>query len=696
MHRRGKCLWLLSAVLGFAACSADDPEGLDGFDGGLPARDATTNAGDAEVEDGENFPDATECTENCDLVTLSGRTVLRNAQVTVLTHAWLTTVDDTGRYTVEIPLADPNATITVVIDDFQRNVYLSVVGTAAELRAAAGDDLYLDETEDLDLNVSELSTARYLGLYTGNGGAYPNNAAELATAEDQINNDFTGTDLVDFAAALRLIRLRRPELLTNEVIDTSLLAERPDLCRALIDSLRTTNFAPSQLDGPREELLADTSFLDRAVANELSTHFDELARHRFGGARWDFDLFGNGSHQLRAPIPFLDPPEPFRWSVDNGFLRVDFQPDAPLPSRMITREAIKTFTDDPVLRGHIDSLLPFGRYRIPRSKADSEIRFIRRGEKTDWVSIHNRVTWHFDQVLPIYGVNMGAMTSTETSSTPMWRKEGSIEYQPGPDFAALQGVWAMRIVAPLDLEHLTPGVPFERPAFVTAYVDFDGAATATATFGETGATISLGWALTASGELLLSYPGGDTQSVRLWSKPNAGWWMMSRYTEVNGFSSTDYAPAVKIDPAFTFTEALLDNTGAEFWRSSVDPRRGFAFDADDRATSFPQPRPPLSWSLGQVVQIDQRTDRNHELRCDFVDPSCRLIERTTWEPVVLDGDRLWVIERVTGTRNPPDYSYYWDEMSNVWREVRGGFWDPTPVYVTPPRLLYYSRSARPR
>lgn len=645
MKRWGNYRLLFATLLGLSACSSEAGEGLSGKDAGVSVRDSGPDGGPPIGVDGEIFPDATECGEDCDELTLSGRTVLSNGAISVSAGGNVvaeTVADARGRYTVQLALGgDLQRQIVVQAFDGAKNRYASLAGSLGELLNAAGADRFLDERECIALVISELSTARWAGVHDSFDDA-------------ELNRSLDGTTLAYFAAVLRTIRVQEPPLLPLEFVDTLQLAENRSAVQEMVLAMRAAPESLVNLQARLEEVLAETNNLAGLGQRAVNSHLEDMHPGRDGTGRWDFTRNLEGTHQPNAPLVYLDGLETFRWSSDNGFVGVDFEPDAVLPRLRLTRREIQEFTDDPVLQMHIDSRLPSEGMDIPRTKLSAEIRFIYRSDKIDWVSVHETITWHFDQVLPNEGVNMPAVTRTQVSLAPVWRRISDL--RSGPLMSGiLNGAWFMRIFAPLDLD--STEVSAGTRAMIGARIEFpqDGGP-AIATYGETGQQLELTFAFSSQSGLIVGYPGGESQSSLLLKVDGDTYGILTSFTE-GGRTYSSYARDVRLDPAVEVTEQFLTNDANEFWQSSLDLGRGFDIAPGGAVERIGDELNEMwSWSRtpDSVVQFASST------------------RRVTWTPGRVENGRIWMLEQELTL----------DTLA--------------PRYVTPPRLLYYSPSELPR
>lgn len=228
---------------------------------------------------------------------------LSNAKVTVNISGRDITVDTTaesdGKYSVDLLLDDSEASsfISLVAQGVgqQSNAGLiSLLGTAEELSALAGDDKVLTAAESFAVNVTNITTAKYAFAKLANDGNDITTTALLESLYAGLNYD----EVMVLAAAIKVAidkssannTLSLPEGVTN----TLSLVEDAAKAKAYVEMVQSTpEYAEAQ-----QEIYQDANLIDAASDFNVPAKYyvlpvDNLSR----GDGFDFMPNGKGSNK---------------------------------------------------------------------------------------------------------------------------------------------------------------------------------------------------------------------------------------------------------------------------------------------------------------------------------------------------------------------------------------------------------------
>ncbi len=294
-------------------------------------------------------------------VTLTGVVTdspVANAVVSVEagTHEANAVADAAGAYSVELRIRTSELDADVLLLITGRGVggqdeveLRSVVGRLGDILSEAGSDELLSADENSRLNVTHVSTARYLLAVDSNFGAIPTNASELVLAEAATDID----ELLDLAALIKLIvddgLITVPadetvlDLLTSSTAGTTNLSHVQSLLAQ--NGLLGTDGEPVASLRDALDQMIELTLVDSAVAGAIeasalagTTVWVEPTypgRLPIAGEVVDFASNGSGVAYPDAyqRLSFLfgqqtvdpnDVAEPFAWSITDGRLRMVF------------------------------------------------------------------------------------------------------------------------------------------------------------------------------------------------------------------------------------------------------------------------------------------------------------------------------------------------------------------------------------
>lgn len=644
---------------------------------------------------------------NATVLTLRGRTI-PDADVDVLIGDAIFSgrSDQAGRYLIPIPSAmDANAFVRIraiqVTDDAFAAARMSFAGVLAELSAAAGPDLIVDEREHPGVVADAQSTIRWAVLYAANGGRMFANAAELENAENNANAPLSGQEWLIAVAWLETgISLAPPPSFSNSLE----VVENIDALHSITSAYSSLElYASSPLDLGRNTILEEESNHAPFPADFQGTYFSELLIVRdgivgAGGARWDFNADGTGNYH-RGDAD-LHPPLAFTWSIDQGAVAVIF--DRPVTYRvghyMTTADIVARVRDENA-RQQIELFLGQG-FLLDVNYETIGMRFTRLqdGAKMDWVAVQENIHWRFAESLQPFGITVRDENILEWNDAVTWRRADSLEYIPFTR-EEIVGDWVLPLGAQSDEPAYLQPFPAGRNLIFAVSARFGAGGDATITSGRHGLQSTGTWQLDQSGRLVLILGGARNEYAKLYDSGGAERGIMysvqSPATTVD--VQTSYGRGVKVDPTLAPAPALVMRSDGKYWQSTARafaahkneaglyPDRevfGFTFDTEEDASRvsvevYEEPFERIvvfeqtwSWEIEQnELALERRWDKTHTARCTMADPSCVPFRLWRWTPIAKDGPRLVVLEWELWLNRYGEFfsnQFAWNEAQQVW------------------------------
>lgn len=173
------------------------------------------------------------------------------------------TADANGNYSVDLLLDDSEASafISIIAHGVaeQANAGLiTLLGTAGQLSAKAGNDNILTEDENFAVNVTNITTAQYALAKIANDGNAPTNDAELESLTQALSYD----EVITLATAIKVAidkAAANPDLALPEgITDTLALIENVEATQAYIQEV----IDQSEFQEAQEEMFEDDNLVD--------------------------------------------------------------------------------------------------------------------------------------------------------------------------------------------------------------------------------------------------------------------------------------------------------------------------------------------------------------------------------------------------------------------------------------------------
>ncbi|GEJ58695.1 Ig-like domain-containing protein [Anaeromyxobacter diazotrophicus] len=637
------------------------------------------------VSDGARAATATVTVRGVQTLALRGRVYdepVPGATVTATTggESFTAVAGPDGAYTLPIEVADPAATITLVAQGTaaagQEQVKLATVLPgldALPADAAAAHELAAEA--DPNVNLTNVTTARYALLQQANGGAPPADATALVQAEKSVDPAL----VLDLASAIK----------AAVDLGAALPAGCPDTLALAADPVQTSAFTASAgaavLAQARDATLADPVLMPPAApvppsgTSYLTTTASTPGYLARSGDRFTMALDGTGLYVTTTGANALT------WSQSGSTVVLDLA----APLRVTSWDSIQ---DSPYPQAVQDAYIA-ERHDAGISTANAIGRItyqvFARGALVDLVTVQQDLTTTWEAVT----LGSGPMAGTygPLTSSRQWRFEGSLRdparVPTTPWTAALAaGTWAMPA-------YYAAGVD---PWGATLPAQFNGEAVTLAP-DQTGAGAyagqSLAWSLGAAGELHLRYASGDEQVVTLLDALDDVRAVYCERLDAAGqvvAGTYDYAFKSDVAPA-AFAQAVVTAPGT-FWQTMINAwmadqwagpdlklenKFGWSLFADGSGQRIhvavdPSATPttsvvgdPLAWSTsGDEVVLDMA--RNGDLHKE--------LRRFLPFHLSQDGNRVFVIERSVLRATPSSaYGVYIAPRLNIY--VRA----PVPV-----------------
>jgi hypothetical protein len=416
---------------------------------------------------------------------------------------------------------------------------ITQAGSLASLVEAAGEDETLDGADDDRLNVTHVSTARYLLAIDNNAGAVPADAEALRNAEAGIEP----AELLDTAGIIKLIvdegaiavpegettlsllRSDSADVSNQDAIDTLLAgAGLVDDAGALTPEFRAA------LDAAIENTLADGAVLGRFTPAMLTgSTIWTVAMHPGWvpgrGTVVDFADDGSGVSWEKAVnavsgfggFSLDDAAAAFSWTIEDGTLQISY-PDYRTPlefsfgQELVTTygfdQSVADFIDAEAAAGHLSPALQYPLMRRVVSGTVSLISSVPgHGSEPGLAQVRSTIELEYDiddllETLPAWHGELPRGHGTQKSDQVMYMPPLPNALADAPPAAG--DAWAVPVIyTPVDAQLSIAPTPNLYPDLLTLE---DGGMTSTGTAGAG----SYAWSVAADGLVLES---GDERYV---------------------------------------------------------------------------------------------------------------------------------------------------------------------------------------
>lgn len=385
--------------------------------------------------------------------------------VTVGDRSYTATADADGVYTVNIGSPDPAAFITITANGAagQEHVELfSIAGSFGALSEAASTDRTLDATENGNVNVTNLTTAKAVLMIEANGGTVPTDDAGLVELEKSVDSDA----MLELATVIKLV-VDEGVTLPNGVATTLDLVQDSAVVEGIIETAEADN--PGIFETTLNSIISDpdltTSF---TVANVPSAYFvNRKGFYMYANRGFFLTLAEDGSGFLYGDGSSLS--SALDWTIGAaGQLQLQF--DTPLTQ----------YLNCNTTSGHVTCL---------QTITVTEITLVAHGAETDTLSIKHTgtVTYPFNPELDDENLS--------STYTRLGMRPGSLETFTAADIA---GTWSVPLSSPNTL-----GIG---PEYETGLLAFNTDGTGM----RQSDSVTFNWSLnTKTGVLNIQFANGD-------------------------------------------------------------------------------------------------------------------------------------------------------------------------------------------
>lgn len=590
-------------------------------------------------------------------LTMAGQVVdepIPGAVVTVSVGGFdfVAVADENGNYVIDIAALTGNAFVSVSAVGTSPSGgavdFVSLVGEIARLDAEAGSDGILTLDENNQVNVTHFSTAQFVLLGKANGGRAPTSDASLKQLTQNIDID----ELIELAAVIKLVvdegyalppGVRSPlALISDENALVGFIGALP--AGVLEDTVAEVGSGAGELSGfsagriPSGYALVfpgDTGTIRIGIGGQLLLELGSVTASTTSGR-------GNLVGANFNTSPGLD------WFLDGNTLVADL--DSPSLGF-----GYQTSPGCPVPQNLQVTFRTVG-LRLERIQDGAGIDYLNvtQVQERSFLDQTGSCTTPPDDTFTssfrALGFEDGAgelpFTAGESLGTMMLSHYGPQRFVPG----ATGIFW---IASLFDFNASQVDIPQIAPGF---------------TWSISGGRLNVALANTVTGEVL------NYQYRRYQTDGRKGEGLFTVVTRQDGARAASYNLAARVDGSLpAFTEAMLPGR----WRSGFDisqfqpdlasdfgfflrmyddPQRSGTFesvsylpDGTPQASFFP----PVTWGVASGADAGAKEVLSYFNgsgivgSCNVgVDPVCQLWRRRTWTPVAIDGNRVYVLERL--------------------------------------------------
>lgn len=653
---------------------------------------------------------------NATVLTFRGRAISDAAiEVLIGDDTFTGTADLDGNYLVPITSAqNPNAFVRIrAVQPNGEGLavgLMSFAGVLADLSAAAGPNLIVDEEEHHGVVLDARSTIRWGVLYAANGGRMFADAAELQNAEEHANEPLSGNEWMTAVSWLqnKIDGIALPAAPAGNFANTLEIVENIHALQTLVAPYQfPERFLPTIFDNAREQILEASADRHPFPSTLEGTYFSELLQSRdgvagSGGRRWEFTADGRGLYYVGYRS--VEPLEPFSWTInDDGSIQVLYDNPFQTVGWYLTTEQIAARVSDERVKEQVELFLGAGNgTEVPFDTLGARLTRVETGSTMDWVVTQDSIRWRFTDALGRFGLIAGNELVLEWSETATFRNASSIEYLPFT-FDEIVGDWVMELAAQTDAPAFNQPIPRLALMITAVRMHFESNGDVSIAVGRTGAPLSGRWVLTQSGRLEIVL-GSYRHEYAKWSDRGGAergvmYWL---HQSVNP-PQTSYARAAKVDPMLLISPELVGHDGSQYWQTTINtdishknadgvyPDNyvfGFTFDSPENAGRIyidlyddPPDRVVVveqdwSWGVDQgQIFLERRRDKNAATRCTSAEPSCVPYRLRRWVPLAKDGPLLLVLEWEVWLNRYVEFmsnEYMWNETRQAWIHILSG------------------------
>ena len=557
-------------------------------------------------------------------------------------HDFATTADAQGNYSLQmIGLGDSMVTLSAQGTGEQDNVaLLSTVGGFEGLRDAAGSDGLLDRTESNAVQVTQLSTAQSLLMEAANGGAPITSDAQLTQAREHMDLDA----MMTMAGAIKLVADGQYPL-PEGVSDTLALISDPAALDQFVADVNEAD--PGAFAAAQAQTLSDPAVVTPLTAEDFGGEFTlmhdlgKVGTVRVGliqGERVELDPDGTGIYASAAPNS--DPS--VTWTFSDG--------------------AGHIVRNNPVATLNYVVVPEIGPFQIRRfdTLKSFDVVLVAAGEGRDVLG----VTEHYDYYYPDHPQLQPGSFTDSGSKIAITDGYGNVPYT-AAEFPSVRAL----------------------PISGTSYSNSSGAVLFDFQAGGTGQRsdgMAFDWSLDPEGRILVTYPNGDLARFnRLATDGRKGDGVLAETLTSAGVRSARWELSMRTDgyvfgpeggynapwhSGFYISPGAYQFSGVDFYVFLTGAASTGHLLTYSGGGSFID---PLSWTrtAGSTLRMVQYHDNGgYTAGCVVGVDGCVQTRAREWIPVARDGNRVYVIEQLSG-------DYDGDGLANEIDNERPNFYD---------------------
>jgi len=517
-----------------------------------------------QISDGELTSQSTVLVNATTELTLTGKVTdkpIAKATVTIEVgdKTFEAVADEQGNYSLPITVTDSTAIVKMTAKGSETEgegfiEFISIPGSFGSLIESAGDDNELSSDENFAMNVTNVTTAKFVLMTEANDGKEVTSVEEIQTAEKSISSDA----LLEVAAVIKLIVDNQEYNLPDTSSSILDFVKAKDEYNSFVETVVAGNAQSNPLKTAIESIIDDKDLVEAVDADALPSLYYTipdavpgfLAR---GGDTYEFGQDGTGRYvnDLSATA--------FTWLKNtDGDIEVTFS-EPPLES--FNSEWIDLLSDDQEMINAAfasdNGLIDFGTYLTGLT-----IKIISNGELVDSVREVKKVSKIYSSF------EYEEVTYQLPAENDEW--VNNKEYRDGDKINKIAftqemviGTWAMEIhhQIPIRYNDYDYGVNFWADMIT---FNADGSAS-----GDES-KLSLTWVIDSEGSLVVTYPDLKTQTITLLDHiaPSYGSYNLVKTVDDKTFGSYEFS--VKQDSNFTFTPDFLVNLDEQFWQTYVN------------------------------------------------------------------------------------------------------------------------------
>ena len=495
---------------------------------------------------------------------------------------YTTIADENGMFSINIPALTEDGAKMVIAEatgaDNQSHVnFANILGTLSAVVDSADANGEIDSSTNASVNVTNVSTARYVLVVQANNGEVPSTGTALQTAERSVS----ATEVMNLAAAIKLI-VDKPDEFKLPDGKSSILEFVQD--KDAVDAFIAA--APAgAIDQALTEILADTSLVPGYKEAEVPGVYFLIPAAQPGflspqGSALVLEEDGSGTFMTSGAGGF-PATESLTWEVIEGVVKVTY--DKPLVVASVASRSLEIATQE-----QYDQLGCMGVFQVNYQWAVSERDYtlVSSGALVDQVRTSTLSTYTFDPVSGLCGgvpttVQLAPITEVSTGTTDVWKAD-ALEFMPFVADELVGKTWGIDMMVPVG-PYFGDAGPTTQFANMLVKFNADGSATTEGVATPTGIPFALEWQITEDGDLSLQY-GDWTQDIR--KLQVSGDAVKSVMFFQNAVSEDEFAYfnlAVKKSITFADTAAVAafwTNDEGEYWNTYTNGWFQSAWNAD--------------------------------------------------------------------------------------------------------------------